>query len=30
MTFLQSIKLDGFLSFPPVSTAIDLTPLKRQ
>jgi predicted ATPase len=27
MTFLQSIKLQGFLSFPPDSTALDLTPL---
>lgn len=27
MTFLQSIKLDGFLSFPPDSAAIDLMPL---
>jgi len=27
MIFLQSIKLDGFLSFPPESATIDLTPL---
>jgi predicted ATPase len=27
MAFLQSIKLSGFLSFPPDSPAIDLTPL---
>ena len=27
MAFLKSIKLSGFLSFPPDSAAIDLTPL---